>query len=52
MYPTSPTVVMDASTDLARTGFPVASLLTLATVLLLTGLFLVRRSRSLARADA
>lgn len=50
MYPS--TLPVAVSADLARTGAPVASLLLLATVLLLAGLYLLRTSRVLApRAD-
>lgn len=41
VYPV-PTVVLFTDTDLARTGIPVASLLLVATGLILAGLLLVR----------
>jgi len=51
MYPIGPsTLVLDAT--LARTGFPVASLLMLATLLILGGMFFMRASRIVqARTD-
>lgn len=39
---------MVLDTSLARTGFPIASLLIVATVLLLAGLFLLRTARYVA----
>ena len=39
---------MVLDTSLARTGFPIASLLVLASVLLLAGLFLMRTARHLS----
>lgn len=47
MYPATP-LSMALDTSLARTGFPIASLLIVGTVLLLAGLFLQRTSRFVA----
>lgn len=50
MYPVGPsTVVLDST--LARTGFPLASLLFVASVLILAGMLLMRSSQ-LAKAAA
>lgn len=47
LYPATPmSLVLD--TTLAKTGFPLASMLILASVLLLAGLFLLRTARYLA----
>lgn len=50
MYPISPTV-LPLTSDIVRTGIPVATLLLVATILIVLGLF-ARRGAALARTSA